>query len=212
MLVVKNKWSYINPLKETFSDSYQLIQKLNFEKNFKSNMYFKFKIFRITKFQRKIPMRRKHLTNFLNYVNIFYIWANEFKFFKNVLKEILNTNLFKFILLLINNTTFLKTSSYPYSLISMFKGTNLRYNKLKNIKNINITSISQPNFNQKQLSTNLSNIMFLGFTSQNLIWLPVKQKIFFFFKNLINLIFFINLVILKEVYKSFIILSLLNLN
>lgn len=50
-------------INKSTSLQYSLVQKISFERNFKSNMYFKQNFFRLTKFQRKIPSRRKHLHN-----------------------------------------------------------------------------------------------------------------------------------------------------
>jgi hypothetical protein len=126
---------------------YKILQKISFERNFKSNMYFKQNFFRLTKFQRKIPMRRKHLHNWLVYFNFLYSWLGEYRYFKTFYKSTLNQNLFINNITALNYSAFLKTSLFPFSLFAGFKGAKIlksqQYSSILNSSKIVLTSPSR---------------------------------------------------------------------
>jgi hypothetical protein len=167
-------------------------------------MYFKQNFFKISRFQRKIPSRRKHLYNWLSYFNFLYSWFTEYKFFKNNYKSLLNQNLFKFNFLVSNYSSFIKSASFPFSLVSTIKGSKL----LKQQKTLSI--INTPMF---QLTSSISkmwnnslpatSLQFLFFTSQKTNFLSFSKKTIFYFDQVFKLMTIIQLLIFKEIYRIF---------
>ena len=168
-------------------------------------MYFKQNFFRLTKFQRKIPTRRKHLHNWLIYFNFLYIWYSDYRFYKNSYKSLLNHNLFKYNFIASNySSSFLKSGSFPFSLFYFHKAAKLiKSNKLLSIPNTPLflfsTSIKKQNITT--LPTNA--LQFLYFTSQNSTYLSFPKPTVFTIPNFIRLLTLIQLLIFKAFYRLF---------
>ena len=165
-------------------------------------MYFKQKFFRLTKFQRKIPMRRKHLHNWLVYFNFLYSWLGEYRYFKAFYKSVLNQNLFKYNSTALNYSSFLKTSLFPSSLFSSLKGSKILKNQINSpVPNNSTLSLTSPSASLLLQPT--SAVQYLYSTSQK-IHTPYNVKTTSYsFSDLVNLITLLQLLILKEVYRIF---------
>ena len=165
-------------------------------------MYFKQKFFRLTKFQRKIPMRRKHLHNWLVYFNFLYSWLGEYRYFKAFYKSVLNQNLFKYNSTALNYSSFLKTSLFPSSLFSSLKGSKILKNQINSpVPNNSTLSLTSPSASLLLQPT--AAVQYLYSTSQK-IHTPYNVKTASYsFSDLVNLITLLQLLILKEVYRIF---------
>ena len=165
-------------------------------------MYFKQKFFRLTKFQRKIPMRRKHLHNWLVYFNFLYSWLGEYRYFKAFYKSVLNQNLFKYNSIALNYSSFSKTSLFPSSLFSSLKGSKILKNQtnpsVPNNSTLSLTSLSKGSSLQST-----SAVQYLYSTSQKIHTPHNVKNTSYSFSDLVNLITLLQLLILKEVYRIF---------
>ena len=172
-------------------------------------MYFKQNFFRLTKFQRKIPMRRKHLHNWLVYFNFLYSWLGEYRHFKTFYKSTLNQNLFINNITSLNYSAFLKTSLFPFSLFAAFKGAKLlknqNYSSISNSSTIVLTSASR-----LPVTSPLAAVQFLYLTNQKIHTPYTLKKLSFKITTVFQLMTLIQLLILKEVYRIFTLTLLLN--
>lgn len=90
---------------------------MGFEENLKTNAYIRFKIFRVSKFKRRINMRRKHFTNWTPYLNILSDWSTEYRFFAKHAKLLLNMNLLNYSFIGFN---ILRIGAYSREFVNFF--------------------------------------------------------------------------------------------
>jgi len=213
------RWTYSTTLSNYTLPDYKILKVLGSEENFKTNAYIRFKIFRVSKFKRRINMRRKHFTNWIPYLNILGDWATEYRFFARYVKLLLNINILKFSYVSLN---VLRIGSYSrefVNLFSKFKGAShlnvfnsyfrsFTSNKLNTsfFKNAALLNVSSLSITPTSTDTNPS-ILYLQ--SQNTLYAPNSAS-----SQLTNLNFIQTLGCLyaltysKELYKILILLSL----
>ena len=184
--MLEKDWSYVTLLDKKQGQktkSIQLLSKIIFEKNFQIRFYFKKKYYRMTKFQRKIMMRRKHFSLWLYYINVMYQWSTDYKFFKNYYKLLLNLNLFKWNLIFIYAPGFSKTSIFPFNLVYYLKGSLNNKRTLSHLLFNSTAQVSWPSTKDLDLIDKSNFFNFLYLKSQNHYYLNTKKKIIFILMN-----------------------------
>lgn len=219
-------WSYVNRLNNVFFDKYSDLNFIHYESTFKSNIHFKRDINSISKLSRKSWSRRKHLTNWIVYQNVFSNWSNDYLFFKQYNKFVFNYQLLKHSFLVYNfmvlkkmNTSYIKdvegfiSSSFINKLSNYFNKLNFNsYLFLKKLKNnlwFFISSINKPNL-IKTIDTINPNPFY---STSQLNYYPIELKNLKLdcLTQILDTIF--NIILLKnvEMYKVISLLFLLNI-
>jgi len=219
-------WSYVNQLNNIFFDKYSYLNFIHYESTFKSNVYFKKNTKSITKLSRKSWSRRKHLTNWLVYQNVFSNWSNDYLFFKQYSKFIFNYQLLKhsfltynFMLLKKKNNFYIKnvesfiSSSFLNRLSNYFNKLNFNsYLFLKKFKNNQwffISSFSDTNIIKYNNTINNNTI----YSTSQLNYYPTvfNNTRSDYIKQILDTVFNIILKKNTEIYKILNLLILLNI-
>ena len=219
-------WSYVNRLNNTFFGKYSDLNFIHYESTFKSNIHFKKSVNSISKLSRKSWSRRRHLTNWIVYQNVFSNWSNDYLFFKHYNKSVFNYQLLKnsfltynFMILKKTNNSYIKgiesfiSSSFVNKLFSYFNKLNfnsyLFLRKLKNNLWFFISSTDKVNLIKTINSINYNPL----YSTSQLNYYPIelKNNKLDYLTIILNTIF--NIILLKNVefYKVISLLFLLNI-
>lgn len=221
------RWSYLNKLTPVAPIEYSEVFRVYFDEVTRAGLYSRQPYSMVTIYRRKLTARRKHLNQWLIYTPVLASWSNEYLKLKQYLKYVLTLNLFKFNYLMINLfrlkglikspnffvwstvSGFLTKKWLLYFLKYDFSG----YKSLKSFTNLSYLFISSPidlalpakkakNFAQPYylFADNLLAPASI-YTKDKLV---TTQSIY-------DLLFNINLIKLKEIYKLFILLNLYKL-
>jgi len=219
-------WSYVNKLNSIFFDKYSDLNFIHYESTFKSNIHFKKNINVLSKLSRKSWSRRRHLTSWIIYQNVFSNWSNDYLFFKQYNKFIFNYQLLKhsfltynFMVLKKTNNSYIKdiesfiSSSFINKLSNYFNKLNFSsYLFLKRLKNNQWFFISS--FDKQNLTKSVNNINPNPFYSTSQInYYPIELKNFKlnYITQILDTIF--NIILSKnvEIYKILSLLLLMNI-
>jgi hypothetical protein len=220
------RWSYINNLNTRFANQYSLLNVVHFESTFKTNIYFKKNIYKISKLSRKSWSRRKHLSNWLIYQNILSDWSNDYLFFRRYNKFVLNYQLlkssflsFNFSILkkntpaLIKDTELILFSSITKSISKYY--INFDYSSYKFLLNFkNYSWIYATHYKNNNLINNvelLNNNPLFILSQSSLSSNKSKDNYYKYLTVILN--FFISISLKKnlELYKMFILLTLFDI-
>jgi hypothetical protein len=220
------RWSYVNNINTSFFNKYLDLNFVHYETTFKANIHFKKNIPHISKLSRKSWARRRHLTNWIVYQNVFSNWSNDYLFFKQYSKFIFNYQLFKnsfltfnLFILKKNNNSYIKgiesfvSSSFVNKISNYFNNSSytsyLFFQKLKQNSWMFISIPGEQTIAQITDNINLNPIY--GVYQKNFFPVVVNNNkidlIEYIWSNLWSLILFKSI----EIYKIITILTLLNL-
>ena len=77
------RWSYINSINSRNTSTARAVQKASFDANMNTLMYLKKRYSFPTKITRKQWARRKHIHNWITYLNVLKDWAKSYRLYRN---------------------------------------------------------------------------------------------------------------------------------